>query len=372
VTSRSQVLFVPSNGVGLGHVSRLLAIARRLDAGVPVVFASLSPALGAIRSFGFDAEYIPSHHYLGGDHSLWDEWLNVEIGALLEEYEAGLLVYDGNNPTPGLIDAARSRGCRLAWVRRGMWGSATSDSLDHSDRFDLILEPGEIAESRDEGATARRRHEVVAVDPIRLLDEEELLSRDAAASRLGLDASRPAVLIQLGSGFNRNTIGLTAAIVDHLRAVEGLQIVIADWLVDAGFVSPWDDVIVVRGFPLAQYFRAFDFTVSAAGYNTFHDVIAYALPTLFIANRHPSMDDQAGRARFAQDHSAAFEMPEDELGDLPQLLQLFLNVKAREFLRQHCRKLARPNGAEAAARQLEGLLAGTSAPARAGRLLLAS
>ncbi len=369
MSSRSQVLFVPSNGVGLGHVSRLLAIARRLDAGVPVAFASLSPALQSIRSFGFAAEYIPSHHYLGGELPLWDQWLNVELGALLDEYDAGLLVYDGNNPTPGLIEAARSRKCRLAWVRRGMWGRASSPSLDYSGHFDVIIEPGEIAGSRDNGATAQRKDEVVAVDPIRLLDEEELLSREAAAGRLGLDASRPAVLVQLGSGFNRNTIGLAATVVDQLRAVENLQIMIADWLVDAGFVSPWNDVGVVRGFPLAQYFRAFDFSISAVGYNTFHDVIAYALPTLFIANRHPSMDDQAGRARFAQDHSAAFEMPEDDLADLPQLLQLFSNEKAREFLRQRCQKLARPNGAEAAARQLEGLLAAESAQGRARRLL---
>jgi hypothetical protein len=369
---RGQVLFVPSNGVGLGHVGRLLAVARRLDAKIPAVFASLSPALHAIQSFGFLTEYIPSHHYLGGDHSHWDQWLNFEIGALLEEYDAGLLVYDGNNPTPGLIAAARSRNCKLAWIRRGMWGTAISTSLDYSDRFDLIVEPGELAESRDGGATAARKDETVAVDPIRLLDEEELLPRDAAARDLGLDTSRPAVLIQLGSGFNRDTLGLTSRIIDHLRTCDGLQIVIADWLVDAGAIAPWDDVKVVRGFPLAQYFRAFDFSISAAGYNTFHDVISYALPTLFIANRHPSMDDQAGRAKFAQDRSAAFEMSEDDLGDLPQLLQLFLNEKAREFLRQRCVQIARPNGAKAAARELEGLLSGKSTPARAGRLLLSS
>ena len=364
------VLFVPSNGVGLGHVSRLLAIARRLAPETPAIFASLSPALDAIRGFGFQAEYIPSHHYLGGDHAAWDEWLGHELRSLIAEFDIELVVFDGNNPTAGLIDAAASRRCRLAWVRRGMWRSADSPALAYSSRFDLIIEPGELAQSRDRGATAHRRQEAIAVDPIRLLEPEELLGREAAAERLGLDQSRPAVLIQLGSGFNRNTLGLTAAIVEQLQRFRDLQIVSADWLVDAAAESPWDGVGMARGFPLAQYFRAFDFSIAAAGYNTFHDAIAYELPTIFIANRHPSMDNQLGRAKFAQDHSAAFELPEDELDDLPQLVHLLLQEKGREFLKQHCRPLAGPNGAPAAARLLEGLLSRQGAAGGAEMLAL--
>jgi UDP:flavonoid glycosyltransferase YjiC (YdhE family) len=363
---------VPSNGVGLGHVSRLLAIARRLDAETPVLFASLSPALEVIRSFGFQAEYIPSQHYLGGDPAAWDRWFNFEIGSLLAAYDIELLVYDGNNPTIGLIEAAASRRCKLAWIRRGMWGTANSPSLAHSSRFDLILEPGELAESRDDGVTAGRRHETVAVDPVRLLEKEELLSRETAARCLGLDVSRPAVLVQLGSGFNRNILGLTSGILDHLRAFDGLQIVVADWLADASSVPLWDNVKVVRGFPLSQYFRAFDFSISAAGYNTFHDVISYELPTVFIANRHPSMDDQLGRAKFAQDHSAAFELAEHELEDLPQLVELLLNQKGREFLQQRCRELAKPNGAGQAARVLQDLLARNAAAGRTRKVALRS
>ena len=77
----------------------------------------------------------------------------------------------------------------------------------------------------------------------------------------------------------------------------------------------------LRGFPLSQHFRAFDFSIAAAGYNSFHEVINFGLPTIFVPNRHPSMDDQAARAELAQDIHAAFVLEEDDLDDLPALVR---------------------------------------------------
>jgi UDP-N-acetylglucosamine:LPS N-acetylglucosamine transferase len=66
----------------------------------------------------------------------------------------------------------------------------------------------------------------------------------------------------------------------------------------------WPGHAAAAGFPISRAIAAFDFSVSAAGYNTFHEVIAQGLPTIFVPNRHPSMDDQGARAEFAQDHGA--------------------------------------------------------------------
>ena len=35
-------------------------------------------------------------------------------------------------------------------------------------------------------------------------------------------------------------------------------------------------------FPMSRYFRAFDLAVAAAGYNAFHELIAFGVPTLFV------------------------------------------------------------------------------------------
>jgi UDP:flavonoid glycosyltransferase YjiC (YdhE family) len=350
------VMFVASNGVGIGHVSRLLSVARRLDPDVPVVFVTQAQAVGVIERLGYLAEYIPSSSYIGGSFAAWDSWFRFELEQLIDAYDPALVVYDGNNPSNGLVEAVASRqDCRLVWVRRGLWGNTTSQFLDNARWFDLILEPGELDGQLDEGVTAQRRHEAKMVAPIRLLDTSELLSKAEAAKALGLDPARPAVLVQLGAGFNRDVVSLIDQLVAELQKFPQLQICVAEWVNGAHALNYWPDVKYLRGFPLSQYFRAFDFSIAAAGYNTFHELIGFGVPTIFIPNRHPSMDDQAGRAMHAQNLHAAFELEEEDLADLPELVILLMNAKARDFLSQNCRGLRRPNGARDAAQSLTEL-----------------
>lgn len=351
------VMFVASNGVGIGHLSRLLAIARRMDPRTPVMFATQAQAVGAIERLGYLAEYMPSAAYVGGDFAAWDAWFRYELETLVDAYDPALVVYDGNNPSDGLIRAiAPRRDCRLAWVRRGMWGKLKSPFMDNARWFDLIVEPGELEDQPDEGITARRRDEALTVPPVRLLDEADLLPRDKAAAALGLDPAKPAALIQLGAGYNRDVVSLIDNLVAVLRKVPQLQICIAEWVNGAQSLSYWPDVTYLRGYPLSQYFRAFDFSIAAAGYNTFHEVVNFDLPTIFIPNRHPSMDDQAGRAVYAQNLQIAFELDVADLGDLPDLVTLMTDPKARNFLVGNSRTLHRANGAVEAARALTELL----------------
>lgn len=347
---RPSVLFVPSNGVGLGHVSRLLAIANRLRNDCDIVFATLAQAASIIESFGHLTHYLPSLSDTKAEIASWDAWFRLELERLIDLHDVDVVVFDGNNPTPGLVHAARSRPpCRLAWVRRGMGKSAASPFLHLSNLFDLIIEPGELAEAYDTGATASRRHEVERVEPIRLLDVEELLPRETARAELGLAPQRQTVLIQLGAGAHRNVVEMTDAAVRALRGHGDVQLVIAEWENSVVPMSLWPGTRVVSGFPLSRYAHAFDFSISAAGYNSFHEAIEFALPTVFIGNTHPAIDDQVARARMAQEAGAAIDLSEDELYQLPAICELLLQESVRDVLRAKCRTLRRPNGAVAAA-----------------------
>ena len=347
-------LCLAANGVGVGHLTRLLAIARRIEG--EVVFVSQVPALEILDKYGFHGEYIPSAATVGGDFALWDGWFGAHLTRLLDRYDPAMVVYDGNHPSWGLVGAvAARRDCALAWIRRGMWANTTSDHLSNARWCDLVIEPGELAGGRDQGVTAALRHEAVQVEPIRLLDEPDLFDRAEAALRLGLDPRRPAVLIQLGSGYNRDLLSLLDQIVGMLSRTPGLQIALAEWVNGTIPLTLWPGVKVLRGFPISQYLRAFDFCISAAGYNSFHELIGFSVPTIFIANRHPTMDDQYNRAKFAQDKAAAFEISERDLRDLPDLVAMLSQDRPREFLMAHCRKLASPNGAITAARHLQTL-----------------
>jgi UDP:flavonoid glycosyltransferase YjiC (YdhE family) len=343
--------------VGLGHVTRLLAIARRAGNGFDPVIVSLSETVGLIEALGFRAEYIPSAAYAGIRPADWGSWFQYELEQLIDAYDARAVVFDGSDPPAELSHAVASRSwCRGVWIRRGMWSQGYDPSLQQSGDYDLIIEPGELAAVRDRGATVARRHEVIQVDPITLLDPRELLSREAAAAAIGLDPQRPATLIQLGSGENRNILNTLDKIVTECRRYPDLQVAIAKWANTRVPLNLWPDVKILNGAPLSLYYRAFDFSISAAGYNSFHEVISFGLPTLFVPNQAPGMDDQAARSGFAQDLGAAIELRDHEFQELPEILDLLMQPAFRSVMQANCDQLTRKNGASAASRAIGELV----------------
>jgi len=354
--AQGSILFLSSNGVGMGHVARLLAVARRLPDSHGAVFLTMSQALPVIEQFGFTAEHIPSDRNTLSDHDAWNEWLRLELELVLDAYSIGSVVYDGNVVYPGITEALSGRpDCPLVWIRRGMWRSDQDNAhlLELGRHADLIVEPDDVASELDAGASADAREGVTMVPPIRLLDEAEILDREHSCVRLGLDPGERRVLIQLGAGNNINIIDLIDGVLDDLRRVGGFTPVIAEWLTADLSLDLWPEVPRLRCFPLSRYYRAFDFTISAAGYNTFNEIISFGVPAVLVPNLNRSMDDQGARARFAHQHGAAVHLDAGEIKDLPHVLEEMRDDGRRDELRQSCARISKPNGAGDVARLLQ-------------------
>lgn len=350
--ANNRVIFVSSNGVGLGHLTRLLAVARRMPEPVEPVFATMSQALQIVEQHGFPAEHIPFHRYAGCNVADWNFWLSKHLRQVIEYYGARAVVFDGSNPYSGLINAVGpDPDCRLAWIRRGMWRPEQDNHaiIARQQHFDLIIEPDDIAAAADNGLTAQNRHMALPVAPIRLLDDDELLDREAAAAEIGLDPNRPAILIQLGAGANRDVVALTDKVLQTAKQWPDLQPVIAEWLMAPNRLDLWPGVKRLRGYPLSRYFRAFDFAIGAAGYNAFNEAISHGLPTIFVPNDHPEMDDQRARADHAEANGAALCIDDPEAADLQQYFEIMLNRDVRQHLIANCARLSRDNGAAQAA-----------------------
>ncbi len=279
------------------------------------------------------------------------------MNEIIQFYGAKLLVFDGNAPFQGLIDAADANPQMWSiWCRRGMWVPGAGDKfLDREQHFDAVLEPRDIVEDLDVGPTRERRARARLVDPIRLLDDHELLPRDLARTELGLDPEGLAVLVQLGS---RNNFGYDVAqwqSIERLVRGRSVQIVAAEWLMADRSIAPEAQVKVVRAFPLSRYFRAFDASVSAVGYNSYHELIQARLPTLFIPNENPRQDNQLARARFAERHGLALCARAHEVYRLDPAMDRLLDPAERQAMAIACARFARPNGAVEAARMIEEL-----------------
>lgn len=358
--TEKRVLFVSSNGVGLGHLTRQLAIARRLPKGVTPVFATMSQGFSVVRQAGFEVEYIPFLTQAGYDMALWDVWLADQLCQIIDGHRISGLVFDGVTPFAGLIEALRRRNnISAVWVRRSMWRKErTEHSLAAQKYFNLVLEPGEIAAVKDQGATRAFRDVVMPVAPIQLLDPSERLDRETAARRLGIDPQRPAVLIQLGAGANHDIVTLIDAALQTLRAHPEVQPVIAEWMISAMPLKLWPNVPRIRAFPLARYYAAFDFTISATGYNSFHEIVSNGMPAILLSNPNHAMDDQHQRAAFAEEHGAALILPDSDLVSLQLAIDTMMNERARWFLGANCARLAQPNGAAAAAAAIASTVQG--------------
>lgn len=297
--SKYRIAFVTSNGAGMGHLTRLLAIARNLPTDMEVVFISLSQAVPVVAKYGFPFVYIASKGETGLSPAAWNNYSEKRFTEEFERLDPDALVFDGTWPYRGLLKAASSRNMPLVWSRRGMWKPEIADtSLSFGRRFDLVLQPGEFAEEADKGATTKVRGTKV-LNPITVLDRTELLEESVARKRLGLIDGERAVLITLGAG-NLNSINNTTAQV--VKAFKELstpwRIFLTNNPISAG-VSTFTGVDSVELYPVAEYANAFDMTVSAAGYNSFHEWMMACIPTLWIPNTATQTDDQVARAEYA-------------------------------------------------------------------------
>jgi Glycosyltransferase family 28 C-terminal domain len=343
LTAPTRVIFFAANGSGLGHVTRALAIARRLPEEIEPVFVTLSGAMRVIREAGYLSEYIPQ-----GAGPRWQRFLEQRLTEILAAYEATALVFD-SAPFTGLTAAKLRSGLPFVWIRRAMWQPGRGGAnLAREGHFDLVIEPGELASESDRGLTAARRDQAVCVPPIVLLDESELLERDRARSDLGLDGVKLAVLVQLGPAGAEEGELEAGTVVERLLAEPELELVVADSPLARRRTDLPDQVNRLGTYPVSRYLRAFDFAISAAGYNSFHELVGFGLPTIFVPRQRP-LDDQHARSRFADQAGAGLGLEPVSAEGLEGGLVRMRDAEARRSMARRGRNLFPGNGAAEAA-----------------------
>src|SRR5262249_22777597 len=76
---RKRVLFVATNGIGLGHITRLMAIAERMSPDVEPVFTTLSVGSSIIHARGHPVDYIASAPKIGVTNESWNRAYSQEL-----------------------------------------------------------------------------------------------------------------------------------------------------------------------------------------------------------------------------------------------------------------------------------------------------
>ncbi|MFG1988791.1 glycosyl transferase [Actinoplanes sp. NPDC048988] len=288
------------------------AIARRLPSDLAAVIAAGAPGAALAHAEGFLTERLPSRAALGVTEARWNRLAYDRLNHLVEVHAPEVVAVDGV-PFEGLARLARERADLVwVWVRRALPPRHPGAEWDDVH----VLEPGEFAAlAMADEARAHR------VDPITLFDPGELSAPEAARAELGL-GDGPLALVS-----------------------PGVPPGIAERLERHGFR-------VVRDEPPSRCLRAFDLTVSGAGYDAFHERLAYGIPTVFVPGR-----DGQQRARFADAAGVALTVEDPEPDELEEVLEAAVRPEVRAALTRRCAELTFGNGALAAATWLSGLRA---------------
>jgi predicted glycosyltransferase len=285
------ILFQPPNHIGLGHISRLAAIAlcvRQADPAIRTPFAVDGSGHELLDALDLPHVSIPSA-YAMFKTGLWRDWTASErqalalsvCGSILDRLRPDLVVFD-SFPSIAMIDAARERRVPLAMCLREMRDGAAfvADLLPH---LAALLIPHD---SGPDLLPGRTHHVGCIVRPVPL-------HRD-------VPGGPPRVLITGGGGSGAAALDFYNLALASVRPLAAEGVVCT--LVAGPLFTRWpqlslvDGVRVVPCYPdLAACLADADLILAQCGYNTVAEVIQSGAPAVLVP-RPTAFDDQHGRA----------------------------------------------------------------------------
>lgn len=341
------------NGTGVGHLTRLLSIARwlrryaaALGRKIEVWFLTSSEAEGLVFAEGFAAFKIPSKTIVaeagidrGAYLALAKQWIWHTIGLLRPD----LFIVDtfprgSFGELLGALDLCR----RTAFVYRPVRAEVAerADFQAMLPLYDLVIVPEASAPVLAPSSIDDR---LVHVGPVLSRERWELLPRDVARADLGVSGDRKCVFVSAGGGGDR---GAEAHIREAVRALSEdpeIEVVVGAGPLYRG--RPFAGVTTLSG-RAAEWSLAFDAAVCAAGYNTFGELMFAGVPAAFLPQDKLADDQRARAERAVACGAAAMLTPGDDVHAVVK------ELLARPDARAAARGLVPENGARTAAAEL--------------------
>lgn len=352
------VLFVTSNGAGLGHLTRLLAVADRMGSGYDIEFLTLSRAYKQVADMGYPIRYFPSAEVANWGTRLWNTAFRSFLQEVFAEALPKVVVFDGTVVYEGLVDVCRGHDAPLIWVQRGCWKPEADERYptrrNAAKVADHVIIPGDYA--CDETVDVGEGVGVTRAGPIVLTREDEMLSAEDARAELGLSHSSRHILFNLGGGnLSDPETHLNALREVVAMSLEAVEITMVRSPLAADQEMP-PEVNVIQRYPIARYARAFEFVISAAGYNGVQEAAGLRIPTILVPNSATQTDDQVRRAESAAEQGwACNARTAAEVGSRAK--ELFADSTVLGAMTTRLRELKKPEGAESAALTVQTLIA---------------
>ncbi len=360
-----RLLFYAVNGLGLGHVTRLLSIARKvrdIEPHCEIVFLTSSEADNVIYQEGFAAFKIPSRNIRlssGIRPVTYARMVQTVTMNLVASLHPHLLVVD--TFPAGMIQEllpCLRWDLRKAFVYREQRSSVAADPVFQNTLklYDLCIVPHlktDVKMIIPEGL------EVVWAGPIIIRDNTETLSRAEGRKRLGAPSDIPLFYVTFGGGGDTEANGVREKIISNLAGLDTpqgkLHLAVTNGPLHRGDIPRGPYIIPVFDYPIAEIYPAFDGAVSAAGYNTVMELMHHKIPAIFIPFER-QVDDQELRSKWALEHKAGILIDFNNREELIQAALEILDPNVSQSMRHNAGELVPENGAMNAAQAIIRLL----------------
>jgi UDP:flavonoid glycosyltransferase YjiC (YdhE family) len=284
------------------------------------------PTLHILNADGF-----PTYH-LSGRHkhskmkaNTWNMLVEEMLTLIFETHEPKWFMFDGAFPYRGMLNAIYQQpGMEKYWMRRGSLQKRKKIPIDSIEFFDHIIHPEDaVPFTKDELESTVSTHQVA---PISLIMPVEMWSREKARRQLGVSMDSKVVYVQLGAGRINDINSEVRIIVDALLEHDDVHVVLGESMLGERLDIALERVDVLRDYPNALYFNAFDAAVQAGGYNSFHEMRMMRLPTMFCPNPETGMDNQLSRCEVAEKEGWGVVVNLKQIEDISNKISTILSM----------------------------------------------
>jgi len=356
-----KVLFYAINGLGLGHLTRLIAIARQMekqDSTIKPIFLTSSEACQVLYKHNIPYFKMPSKN-LASEANMKISDLSMMyqlmMSNLINTFRPRALVVD-TFPLGSLNDLFGILGGKLRvkkiYVHREQRPEKmTQARIAVQNFYDLVITPHKKGSAK---IPVPDEEKLFWAGNILVREKDELLSKAEVLDTLNLPKDKKIVYLTLGGGGDPTDDANINDVIDIISQREDMHIVIAKAPLCRKTFKSRENITVIDWYPVIELMNAFDIAISGAGYNTFHELLFCGVPSIFIPKLR-MYDDQEKRALEAERHNACFCLKEENIRfDLSHMIdELLLN---REFFSENAQKLVPRNGAELAAEKILELI----------------
>ena len=361
-----KILMNAINGIGLGHVTRQLALARALRGRLPdaeFLFLTTSETPGIIWHDGFTSVKIPSSASQERSNVTVSDWLHLNhslVTATISNFRPDVLIADsfpfGENQE--LLPAMATIPHKIFIFDYYPGHTVSGNHRGAISNYGLVLVPYEKGEF---DLPFEIDAIVEWIGPLIYRARYEALPRAEARRRLGIPEDRLCFYVALGGGGGPE-LGETVAWLSDIASVFPKLLLfqtIPPLATQESGILTANNARAVSHFPLpfTPYLSTFDGAIVGAGANTVMEIINYGIPAVWIPMGSKTAADQDWRAKKFSDDGLGWAVDRLDSDALSGTIRNMLAADTRHTMRD--KMLAQPtplgaqNGAEIICKWLE-------------------